>query len=145
MDRASWADVIRQRREVLDLTQQQLAAAAGVSLKTISNIENEALTPQRNTLRKVREALGLSSDLTVAAAQAAELVKIENEINFPFSPKELDGFLAHLADRISRLEDRVDQLDGEHLSGPLEMVDHALAANEEEQTIEAEQESTHES
>ncbi|QLQ11126.1 MAG: helix-turn-helix transcriptional regulator [Nocardioidaceae bacterium] len=84
--------MIYKRREAFEMTQQQLAKAAGVSLKTISNLENdESLIPQRGTLRKVREALGLSTDLATARKQASRDV---DKTDLVFGPQTAGGIEA---------------------------------------------------
>lgn len=85
------------------MTQQQLADAAGVSLKTISNIENESLTPQRGTLRKIREALGLSSDLAVAMERADEPVRVTPELDRR-QAGTIEQRLGDLEGRVTRIE-----------------------------------------
>ncbi|MFS3128682.1 helix-turn-helix transcriptional regulator [Nocardioides sp. Bht2] len=72
-DRFGWGDVVRMRREAFDMTQNQLAKVASVSLKSVGNLENGTVVPQRGTLRKIQEALGLSSDLKVARVQSRQL------------------------------------------------------------------------
>lgn len=122
-DRMGWGDIVRVRRERLSMTQRQLADAAGVSLKTVGNLEVAGVTPQRGTLRKIRESLGLSSDPDVAAVQAREGTGLERLLGAkavgpvrqrtPGDPDQvLDGMLA----RIENLEDRVMAL--ERLSDP---------------------------
>jgi transcriptional regulator with XRE-family HTH domain len=65
-ERAAWGPLITERRGQLDLTQGELADAAGVSEKTIYNIEAGGRTPQPRTLKRVQAALGLSTDIEVA-------------------------------------------------------------------------------
>lgn len=56
------AGAIRERRKVLDMTQQQLADAAGVDRSTIKNLEG-ARTPKRlpSSIAAVEQALGWTS------------------------------------------------------------------------------------
>jgi DNA-binding XRE family transcriptional regulator len=44
-------------RDLLKMTQDDLAAAAGVSKDTIWNIENHRTVPRKGSLEKIREAL----------------------------------------------------------------------------------------
>lgn len=60
--RVGWGSIVRARRESLEMTQQHLADAAGVSLKTITNLETGATVPQEGKLQAVREALDLPDD-----------------------------------------------------------------------------------
>lgn len=63
--REAWGPLILERREQLQLTQEELARVAGVSEKTVYNAE-AGRTPQRATLRKLQRALGLSTDIEIA-------------------------------------------------------------------------------
>jgi DNA-binding XRE family transcriptional regulator len=71
-ERASWAALVARRREQLEMTQDQLAVAADVAPKTVYNIETGGKTPQTRTLRRVQDALGLSSDIRVARVTVEE-------------------------------------------------------------------------
>jgi transcriptional regulator with XRE-family HTH domain len=78
-ERSAWGALIVERREQLDMTQEQLAQAAGVAPKTIYNMEAGGRTPQPKTLRKVQAALGLSTDIEVARSRV-ELARREAEL-----------------------------------------------------------------
>jgi len=52
-------DIIKDRRVLLNITQQDLADISGVSLRTIKAIEKGNGNPSIDTLRKVADALGL--------------------------------------------------------------------------------------
>lgn len=52
-------DVMKQRREYLELTQQDLAELAQVGLATIKDIERGKGNPALNTIKKIIEVLGL--------------------------------------------------------------------------------------
>lgn len=73
--RVGWGSIVRARRKALELSQDDLAAAAGVSLKTITNIETGATTPQNNKLQAVLDALGLPGD----KAQALHLMASDRQ------------------------------------------------------------------
>lgn len=51
--------IIRERRNLLDLTQQDLADYTGLSLRFIKSIELGKANPSLNTLNKITEILGL--------------------------------------------------------------------------------------
>jgi y4mF family transcriptional regulator len=52
-------DIMKQRRETLDLTQQDLAEMAQVGLATIKDIERGKGNPSLGTIKKILEVLGL--------------------------------------------------------------------------------------
>ena len=64
--RGGWADVVKMRRKHFRMNQAQLAEAAGVSLKTVTNVETSGPTPRPETMRKITDALGLPTDLAAA-------------------------------------------------------------------------------
>lgn len=57
--------IIRQRRALLSLTQQDLADYAGVSLRIIRSIESGRGNPSVATLSKIAEVLGLQLQLNI--------------------------------------------------------------------------------
>ena len=52
-------DIIKGRRVLLNITQQDLSDISGVSLRTIKAIEKGNGNPSIDTLRKIADALGL--------------------------------------------------------------------------------------
>jgi len=52
-------DIIKDRRVLLNITQQDLSDISGVSLRTIKAIEKGNGNPSIDTLRKIADALGL--------------------------------------------------------------------------------------
>lgn len=58
-------DNIRQRRQRLDIRQNDLADLAEVGLRTLIAIENGTGNPSFETLTKIIEVLGLELNLTV--------------------------------------------------------------------------------
>lgn len=58
-------EVMKQRREYLCLTQQDLAEMAQVGLATIKDIERGKGNPALNTIRKILDVLGLEIDYHV--------------------------------------------------------------------------------
>lgn len=57
--------IIRERRSLLGLTQQDLADYTGLSLRIIKSIEVGKGNPSINTLTKIAEVLGLEIILKV--------------------------------------------------------------------------------
>lgn len=58
-------DIMKQRREFLSLTQQDLAEMAQVGLATIKDIERGKGNPALNTVKKILEVLGIEIDYRV--------------------------------------------------------------------------------
>lgn len=54
-----YGNLIKERRAVLRLTQQDLADYSGLSLRIIKSVESEKGNPSLNTLEKIAEVLGL--------------------------------------------------------------------------------------
>lgn len=61
----SIAFAIRTRREVLRITQVQLAQIAGVGLRNLKVLESGKGNPKYSTIMKVAHALGLTLELVV--------------------------------------------------------------------------------
>lgn len=57
--------IIKQRRKILRITQQDLATYSGISLRMIINIENGNANPSVKTLSAIGDVLGLSLELTI--------------------------------------------------------------------------------
>ena len=58
-------DIMKQRREILSLTQQDLAEMAQVGVATIKDIERGKGNPALNTVKKILEVLGIEIDYKV--------------------------------------------------------------------------------
>lgn len=58
-------EIIKQRRVILGITQQDLADFSGVGLRTIREIEAGKGNPSIETLNKILEALGLEMDFRI--------------------------------------------------------------------------------
>ena len=57
--------VIKQRREILNISQENLAELAGVGLRTLKQFESGKGNPTLNTLAKIAEILGMEVKLEV--------------------------------------------------------------------------------
>lgn len=57
--------VIKERRDLLGVTQQELSEISGISLKTIIQIENNKANPSFNTLSKIVDVLGMEIALRI--------------------------------------------------------------------------------
>lgn len=74
------AEVVRRERELREMTQEQLAYGAGVSLRQVQRIERQESDPRLDTVRKLAGALGMSAARLVAmtaedrTAQLADLM-----------------------------------------------------------------------
>lgn len=58
-------DIMKQRRETLSLTQQDLAEMSQVSLATIKDIERGKGNPALNTIKKILEVLGIEIEYRI--------------------------------------------------------------------------------
>lgn len=56
---------MRQRRETLSLTQQDLAEMAQVGLATIKDIERGKGNPSLNTIKKILDVLGIEIEYRI--------------------------------------------------------------------------------
>ncbi len=65
MDKKEFGRIIKQRRDILNITQKNLADVSGVTLRKLSDIENGVANPTLQTLVKLMDALGLSIDIKV--------------------------------------------------------------------------------
>ncbi|MEH0153257.1 helix-turn-helix transcriptional regulator [Limibacter armeniacum] len=59
MHQEAFISTIKQRRETLGITQQDLAELSGVALRTLKAIENGKGNPTLSTIQKLLEVLGL--------------------------------------------------------------------------------------
>ena len=60
-EEATFAETLRRHMEEKGVTQEQLANSAGISQPAISNMLNRKCRPQRRTIEKFAEALGVSA------------------------------------------------------------------------------------
>ena len=58
-------EIMKQRREFLSLTQQDLAEMADVGVATIKDIERGKGNPALNTIKKILEVLGIEIEYKV--------------------------------------------------------------------------------
>lgn len=56
---------IKERRSILNITQEYLADLSGVGLRTIVQIENNKGNPSLTTLSKIAEILGMEVTLQI--------------------------------------------------------------------------------
>ena len=59
MDNTEIAVVVRKKRDLMNITQQDLAFRSGVHLRSINNIEGGKGNPSLDTLLKIAEVLKL--------------------------------------------------------------------------------------
>lgn len=55
----SLREVIKARRKVLDISQQDLAEMSGISLPTVKDIERGLANPSLSTISKMLDVLGM--------------------------------------------------------------------------------------
>jgi transcriptional regulator with XRE-family HTH domain len=65
MDNQQIGKTIQQRRIYLNLTQKDVAEMAGITFKSISEIELGIRNPSINTLNKILEVLGLELSVQI--------------------------------------------------------------------------------
>ena len=58
-------DIMKQRREILSLTQQDLAEMAQVGLATIKDIERGKGNPALSTVKKIIDVLGIEIEYSI--------------------------------------------------------------------------------
>ena len=58
-------DIMKQRREVLSITQQDLAEMAQVGLATIKDIERGKGNPALSTVKKILDVLGIEIEYSI--------------------------------------------------------------------------------
>ena len=58
-------DIMKQRRETLSLTQQDLAEMSQVGLATIKDIERGKGNPALNTVKKILDVLGIEIEYRI--------------------------------------------------------------------------------
>ncbi|MFV0146611.1 helix-turn-helix domain-containing protein [Empedobacter falsenii] len=61
---------IKERRKVLDITQESLAEISGVGLRTLKQFESGKGNPTLETLQKLCDALGLEMKLEVKTIES---------------------------------------------------------------------------
>jgi DNA-binding XRE family transcriptional regulator len=63
MSKKDLAQLIRQRREILQVSQAQLSELSGVGIKTIYTIEQAQANPSWEVLSKILDTLGLQIEV----------------------------------------------------------------------------------
>ncbi|RXE61691.1 MULTISPECIES: helix-turn-helix transcriptional regulator [Bacteroidales] len=58
-------DIMKERREILSLTQQDLAEMAQVGLATIKDIERGKGNPALNTVKRILDVLGIEIEYLI--------------------------------------------------------------------------------
>lgn len=58
-------NIIRERRIILGLTQQELADYAGMSLRSLVSLENNKANPSLKTLKAIAAVLGMEVKLKI--------------------------------------------------------------------------------
>jgi transcriptional regulator with XRE-family HTH domain len=89
----NYGDMIREAREALTWTQDELAGRSGVPKRTIQEIENGRVQkPQRTTDLKLRQALEIEGDpvreRSAWPADVAEIVDIVGAVMMTLTPAE---------------------------------------------------------
>ena len=91
---ATFGDLLRRHRQAAGLTQEELAARTGLSVRGLSDLERGArAVPRKDTLRLLVEALGL------AGAERAALVAAANRRPSPPRLRRRPRSCAHVTCR----------------------------------------------
>ena len=69
-----YGNLIKQRRAVLGLTQQDLSDYTGLSLRIIKSIEADKGNPSMSTLEKIADVLGLEIVIKVKGTSIDSLI-----------------------------------------------------------------------
>ena len=73
LEKSNFGDLLRRHRQVSGLTQEELAARTGLSVRGLSDLERGVRAiPRRDTLRLLIEALGLADADRTAIVTAAK-------------------------------------------------------------------------
>ena len=65
MNQINLAQEIKKRRNILNITQEQLADMAEIGLRTLKGIENGTGNPTITTINKLAEVLGMNLKLSI--------------------------------------------------------------------------------
>lgn len=95
-----FGEKIKDQRERLQISQEQLANLIGVSRRTIITYETGTATPRQNTLRKLAEALGVTQRYLTNDDVNDPQAGIEEE---PFIQAARDAFGKKGADEMAEL------------------------------------------
>jgi tetratricopeptide (TPR) repeat protein/DNA-binding XRE family transcriptional regulator len=120
MSRSAFGLLLRQRRRSAGLTQEELAARSGLSVRAISNLERGSSRPYRRTAETMAEALALddpAAEAFLALARAARMpdtasgdpaaepaMPSGNGASASSVPQQLPGGLVHFAGREAELK-----------------------------------------
>jgi transcriptional regulator with XRE-family HTH domain len=103
---------VRERREELDLRQEELAAKAPVGTATIRLIENAGRERyQRRTLRAVSLALGWTADSIARIVEGKEPVKLDAPLDQ--APADWRAELERLRQDVADLRARLSVVEGQ--------------------------------
>lgn len=58
-------DIMKERREVLSLTQQDLAEMAQIGVATVKDIERGKGNPSLNTIKKILDVIGIEIEYRI--------------------------------------------------------------------------------
>jgi len=118
-DAATFGDRVTSAREVLGLSQSDLARKLGVKLKTVQGWENDISEPRANKLQMLSGVLNVSL-MWLLNGEGEGLADPDLELGSDISGllteiRQIKGELSQAADRLAHLERRLRKM----LSGPL--------------------------
>ena len=110
---SAFAELLRTHRQAKGMTQEEFAAAAGVGVRTLRDLERSRARPQRSTVDLLVAALGLEGaerlEFTLAARRGTgtdAMIEVRDGVNLPPAPMligrdaelaSLDAALRHAA------------------------------------------------
>ena len=76
----SFGAVLRQSRVAAGLTQETLAERSGLGIRSIQGLERGETRPRRETLRRLTQALGLTSEQAATFERAGQASPREHQV-----------------------------------------------------------------
>ena len=85
----SFAETLKEKRMAKGLSQQKLADAAGVSLRSICNYESGEREPGIAVLRRLADSLGTTSEILIGSERDVEVDDVITDLHALFAGGEM--------------------------------------------------------
>ncbi|MBO4217286.1 MAG: helix-turn-helix transcriptional regulator [Clostridia bacterium] len=85
----SFAETLKEKRTAKGLSQQKLADAAGVSLRSICNYESGAREPGIAVLRRLADSLGTTSEILIGSERDVEVDDVITDLHALFAGDDM--------------------------------------------------------